>query len=122
MSPPEIKQRRQAFFYFCDTGRRTRKSRCKRRGGEPKAKDPHGVETNMGIYSPCVPTRNSTTACRSFCFALKKIVFYDIIRIFSGRHLVVFFIARHRGCFFMGENYASTKIFTRTDFIARIRR
>ena len=51
-------------------------------------------------------------------FLLKKFVFCDIIRIFSGRHLVVFFIARTRGCFFMGEENANTKIFTRTDIVA----
>ena len=35
-------------------------------------------------------------------FLLKKFVFYDIIRIFSGRHLVVFFYYPHTRVFFYG--------------------
>ena len=53
-------------------------------------------------------------------FLLIFCAFYDIIRTFCGRHFVVFFYYPHTRVFFMGENYANTKIFTRTDIVARI--
>ena len=76
MSPPEIKKnhRMVVFFYFCDTGRRTRK-RVRNASWQEQVSTPfapyavkgaHGAKANMGIYSPCVPTKNKKTTTRWF--------------------------------------------------------
>ncbi len=58
-------------------------------------------ETTMGIYSPVIrPIIKRPCWGR---FLLKILVVCGIIPGFSGRHLVVFFIARNRGCFLFNK-------------------